>query len=68
MLGSALNVLHLYSYQESDCNVIFEFDADDKFNMFRQLTPELRATENVKINGYCWQYAITKTNFSSLIL
>ena len=51
MLGSALNVLHLYSYQESDCNVIFEFDADDKFNMFRQLTPELRATENVKING-----------------
>lgn len=51
MLGSALNVLHLYSYQESDCNVIFEFYADDKFNMFRQLTPELCATENVKING-----------------
>lgn len=51
MLGSALNVLHLYSYQESDCNVIFEFDADDKFNMFRQLTPELCATEYATING-----------------
>ncbi len=51
MLVSKFRKPYLYQYQESDCNVVFEFDVDDKFNMFRQLTPELCPATTVKING-----------------
>lgn len=51
VVSEALNILHLYTYQTEDCNLVFEFDADDKFNMFRQLTPEVCISSNVTING-----------------
>lgn len=51
MISNKLGILYLYTYQESDCNLVFDFDVDKKFNMLRQLTPELCPTTNIRVNG-----------------